>query len=313
MSSTLAAMALYYPPPGEWERIDPASAAIRPDALRSAAAFAVEHDSDWPASLHLPDGRYVGNAFAGDRPPHDRPLGIVRPRGPACGLIVRGGRIVAEWGDVQRADTTFSVAKSFLALLCGFAVDDGLIGSVDDPVAGYMPDSDLGFAAAQNRAVTWRHLLQQTSEWQGSVWGIPDSVDHHRHFGTGSETREPGATRAHEAPGCRWEYNDVRINRLALSLLQVFRRPLPEVLRERLMEPIGASDRWQWHGYRNAIADVGGRALESVSGGAHWGGGLFISAIDQARVGCWCCAAAPGAIGCCCRSAGSMRWRRRRR
>ena len=49
------------------------------------------------------------------------------------------------------------------------------------------------------------------------------------------------------APGSRFKYNDVRVNLLAWALLQVHRRPLPEVLRERIMDPIGASTTWRWH------------------------------------------------------------------
>lgn len=51
------------------------------------------------------------------------------------------------------------------------------------------------------------------------------------------------------------------------------------------MGRIGASTTWQWHGYPDALSVVGGRQLPCVSGGAHWGGGLWASALDHARVG----------------------------
>jgi CubicO group peptidase (beta-lactamase class C family) len=51
------------------------------------------------------------------------------------------------------------------------------------------------------------------------------------------------------------------------------------------MRPIGASDTWQWHGYRTSMVEIDGRLIESVSGGSHWGGGVAIHAEDQARVG----------------------------
>jgi CubicO group peptidase (beta-lactamase class C family) len=50
------------------------------------------------------------------------------------------------------------------------------------------------------------------------------------------------------------------------------------------MDPIGASDTWEWRGYDNARVVLDGREVESVSGGGHWGAGLFISALDHARV-----------------------------
>jgi CubicO group peptidase (beta-lactamase class C family) len=86
-------------------------------------------------------------------------------------------------------------------------------------------------------------------------------------------------------PGEYWEYNDVRVNRLSLALLRRFGRPLPDVFAERIMQPIGASSDWSWHGYRTSSVDVDGQMIESVSGGTHWGGGMLIHAEDQARLG----------------------------
>jgi len=88
-----------------------------------------------------------------------------------------------------------------------------------------------------------------------------------------------------QPPGSFYEYNDVRVNLLAFCLLQRFRRPLPEVLRERIMDPIGASQDWEWHGYSTSWVELDGRRVQSVSGGSHWGGGMFISTRDHARMG----------------------------
>jgi CubicO group peptidase (beta-lactamase class C family) len=283
----------YFPPRDDWAQVAPAEAGMSAEALDAAAAFARAHDSTWPTSLYLPDGRYIGTAYVGDKPPHDQPIGVVRPRGGPAGMVVRGGRIVAQWGDITRPDTTYSAAKSYVALAAGIAFDEGLIRSLDDRVADYGLDD--AFTSPHNRAITWRHLLQQTSEWQGSVWGKPDSVDHNRQAGaTAADNSRKGQQRELEAPGTRWEYNDVRVNRTALCLTQLFRRSLADVLRECIMDPIGASPDWEWRGYDNARVKFDGREVESVSGGGHWGGGLFISAQDHARVallvasgGCW--------------------------
>jgi len=50
-------------------------------------------------------------------------------------------------------------------------------------------------------------------------------------------------------PGTTYEYNDVRVNALALAALNVWRKPLPQVLKENLMDEIGASNTWRWYGY----------------------------------------------------------------
>jgi CubicO group peptidase (beta-lactamase class C family) len=93
-------------------------------------------------------------------------------------------------------------------------------------------------------------------------------------------TRPPGI-----APGSAFEYNDVRVNLLAFCLLQVWRRPLPQVLREAVMDKIGASPAWRWHGYRNSWVTLDGLQMQSVSGGGHWGGGMWISTRDLALWG----------------------------
>lgn len=210
-------------------------------------------------------------------------LGPVSERGPSAGLVLKKGRIVGQWGDTGRPDMTFSIAKSYLAVLTGLAVDDGLIGSIDDAVARSVPGPL--FAGEHNGKVTWRHLLHQTSEWQGELFGKPDQIDHNRQVGRGADNSRKGQRRDLHAPGSFYEYNDVRVNVLSRSLLELFRRPLPDVLRERIMNPIGASNGWVWHGYENSWVEIDGQRVQSVPGGGHWGGGLFISALDHARFG----------------------------
>jgi CubicO group peptidase (beta-lactamase class C family) len=48
-------------------------------------------------------------------------------------------------------------------------------------------------------------------------------------------------TRPRRKTGSVYEYNDVRVNALALAALNVWRRPLPQVFKETIMDPIGAS------------------------------------------------------------------------
>lgn len=207
----------------------------------------------------------------------------MRERGGPAGLILKGGRIVAEWGDTARTDMTFSIAKSYLAVLAGIAFDDGLITDVEEPVGKTV--AGPVFSGAHNGQITWRHLLQQSSEWQGEIFGKSDQVDHNRQIGPGADNSRKGQRRELKTPGTFYEYNDVRVNVLSYALLERFRRPLPEVLRERVMDPIGASPDWRWEGYSTSFTEIDGRSIQSVPGGGHWGGGLFIGARDHARFG----------------------------
>ena len=51
------------------------------------------------------------------------------------------------------------------------------------------------------------------------------------------------------------------------------------------MDPIGASKTWRWYGYDNSWVELDGNRMQSVSGGGHSGGGLFINTEDHARFG----------------------------
>ena len=273
-----------YTPPADpltWEHLE--TGRFDRQALVAAVAFAEAYESPWPRTFHYPDGRFVGIVEWNEKGQWSEVAGVLRHRGGAAGLVLDQGRIVAEWGDTRRADMTFSVAKSYLAVLAGIAVADGLIPDLDEPVAKTV--AGPWFASAHNAQITWRHLLQQSSEWEGVLWEKSDQVDHYRTVGANADNSRKGDPRPRQTPGTYYEYNDVRVNVLSLALLMRFRRPLPEVLRERIMEPIGASREWEWHGYRTSWIDVDGRRIQSVSGGAHWGGGMMISACDLARLG----------------------------
>ena len=63
------------------------------------------------------------------------------------------------------------------------------------------------------------------------------------------------------------------------------------------MRPCGASEDWRWLGYDNSWVGVGGALMQSVPGGSHWGGGIQISSVDQARIGTMLVAGGIGAGG----------------
>ena len=258
----------YYPAPGAaWQRHRPEDEGLDSALLEQAVAYAKTQPSKIPAD------------FSSQVATFGRVLGpLPAKRGEPNGIIIRHGYIVAEWGDTNQVDPTYSVAKSFLSTLCGLAVDRGLIKSVRDPVKKYA--TDHGYDSPHNSQITWEQHLQQTSEWEGSMWGKNSNFLGTEEFGKGQ--RKP---RAIQEPGTYWEYNDVRVNRFSLSLLQVWQKPLPQVLKDEIMDPIGASNAWVYHGYANSSTLISGKQMDSVSGGTRWGGGLWISARDEARFG----------------------------
>ena len=269
----------YFPPKGDWATISPAEAGFDPAKLDRAVQFSLDNEYDHTRSLGttpLPVNQEEPEEYKAI-------VGPTKDRTGPNGLIIRGGRIVARWGEVDRADMTYSCTKSYLSSCSGLAYDDGLLPDFTRPVKELVDDG--GFEPPHNSQVTWEMLLQQSSEWEGELWGKPDWLDRNRILNPHGQAPPKDGKRDLQQPGTFFEYNDVRVNRTALALLRLWNRPLPELLKERIMDPIGASDSWEWHGYENSYIDLNGQRVQSVSGGAHWGGGLFIPSLDHARFG----------------------------
>jgi CubicO group peptidase (beta-lactamase class C family) len=206
-------------------------------------------------------------------------IGPVKPRGGPAGMIIKNGYIIGQWGDTKRVDMDFSATKSYLSSVAGLAIDSKLIRDVHDRVNEYVVDET--FDGEHNSRITWENLLTQSSDWYGQLFGIYDWADRPQK----GETIDQWRNRKLFEPGIHFKYNDVRVNLLAYSLLQVWRKPLPVILKENIMDPIGASTTWRWYGYDNSFVNIDGVMIQSVSGGDHFGGGLFINTIDQARYG----------------------------
>ncbi len=284
---------LYFPKAGNWEKKAPGAVGMNAQQLQEAIKFAVENEAKAPGNLK--EAHYLGFG----REPFGDAVGPFKERGEPTGLIIRNGYIIAEWGEPEEVNMTFSVSKSFLSTVVGLAYDQGLIKDLHDSVHAYMApvipftinsggdkanrlgDSDIiqPFDTEHNRKITWNHLLRQTSDWEGTLWGKPDWADR--------PEGEPAGwmNRRRNEPGSVYKYNDVRVNVLALAATNLWRKALPQVLKEQVMDPIGASRTWRWLGYENSWIVLDGMPVQVVSGGGHWGGGMFINALDQARFG----------------------------
>jgi CubicO group peptidase (beta-lactamase class C family) len=246
-----------YYPDANWQHRTPSESDVSPDLLQEAIDFAIAGETKAPRDLVMNHYQTFG------REPFGYAIGPIRERGDPTGIIIHKGYIVAEWGDPLRVDMTHSVTKNFLSSVVGIAVERGMIRSVDDAVRDYVapiqlyappsttnksdrlntPDLLLPFESPHNRTITWDNLLRQTSDWEGTLWGKPDWVDRP------DENPAEWTTRPRNKPGTVYKYNDTRTNVMALAALNVWRRPLPQVLKENIMDPIGASDTWRWFGY----------------------------------------------------------------
>ena len=272
--SSMAGQKNYFPERnGKWEQIAVTTAGFTQEELEQAVQFALENEYSGSRDLR----RAILKGF--EREPYHEILGPTKKRGGPAGMILKKGYLVTHWGDLERVDMTFSVTKSFLSTVAGLATDKGLIADVNDKVADYVWDGT--FEGEHNSKITWEHLLQQNSDWSGELWGIKDWADRPPKDGGVDDWKY----RKLNTPGTVMEYNDVRVNVLAYALTQVWRQPLPRVVKEGVMDKIGASTTWRWYGYDHAWTTIDGMQMKSVTGGGHSGAGIFISTEDLARFG----------------------------
>ncbi|HEX9174455.1 MAG TPA: serine hydrolase [Telluria sp.] len=265
--SAAPAAAEYFPPAGQWAQKSPAEAGLDPAALAAALAYAQAHETE--RAIDFSDQQTTFGSLLGSIPTR---------RAATNGLVIYKGYVVAQFGDTGAVDPTYSVAKSMLSTVAGVALREGRIASLEEPVGKTVLDG--GYASPHNAAITWKQHLQQESEWEGSLWGKNADFVGKEAFGAGE--RKP---RAFGAPGSFYEYNDVRINRFALSLLRVTGMPVPQLFQREVMDVIGASGSWKWVPYHNSYVELNGKQAPSVSGGTRWGGGMWINSWDMARFG----------------------------
>ncbi|MGF1559078.1 MAG: serine hydrolase domain-containing protein [Flavobacteriaceae bacterium] len=257
----------------KWEQKAPKEFKINSEKLQTAVNFAEANEYSESRDLRIA----ILKGF--EREPFHQILGRTKKRGGPAGMILKNGYIIATWGDTKRVDMTFSVTKSFLSTVAILAIDKGLIADAQDKVGDYIWDGT--FDGAHNSKITWQHLLQQNSDWSGELWGSKDWADRPPKEGGLDDWKY----RKLNEPGTVMEYNDVRVNLLAYSLTHVWRKPVPMVLKENVMDKIDASTTWRWYGYDHAWTEIDGLQMKAVTGGGHSGAGLFINTEDMVRFG----------------------------
>ena len=270
-SVSVCCQELYYPGL-DWEQRTPESLGFSNEKIKEAIQFAIDNENSVDRNLK----NAIISAFGHE--PRFEIKGPTKPRRGPNGLIIKDGFIIGKWGDVSRVDMTFSVTKSYLSTVAGLAYQKGLL-NLDGKLKDYIKDGK--FSSNHNKEITWHHLLNQSSQWKGNLFGTFDWAD-----------RPPKNLSVEElkvqeipGPGEAYKYNDVRVNLLSFSLLNVLQEPLPNILKKEIMDPIGASTSWNWYGYEKSKILLDGAIIKSVSGGGHFGGGMFINSLDHARFG----------------------------
>lgn len=195
------------------------------------------------ASSPLPAGGEVDLPAASDD--------LLRRTGTSSFLVVHHDRLVDEryfdGADRQARQTSFSVAKSMVSTLVGIAIDEGLVGGVEEPVTRYLPE----LAARDPRfgRVTLRDLLTMSSGlryWETDLpW--PWTDDTYTYYGVDLRDVALNRTEVERPPGRHWQYNNYHPLLLGMVLERATGMPVSDYASTRLWRPLGAEADATWN------------------------------------------------------------------
>jgi CubicO group peptidase (beta-lactamase class C family) len=173
----------------------------------------------------------------------------------------------------QTLQTSFSVAKSFVSTLVSIAVDEGLIGSISDPVTEYLPE--LAERDPRFERITLRHLLTMSSgiRYEEQSLPLPWGDDIETYYGTDLREIALDHTTIEREPGQEWLYNNYNPLLLGMVLERATGMSVSEYLATRLWQPLGAEADATWN------LDSEGSGFEKMESG------LNATPVDYARFG----------------------------
>lgn len=158
-------------------------------------------------------------------------------------LVIRHDRLVAEryyhGSDAQRSNNVHSVSKSILQALVHIAVAKGYIGSLDDPVADYLPEY-FGNASPEKKKITIRHMLTMRS---GLDW-TEDSTE--SQVEKASNWVQPILSRPLvSVPGTTYNYSTGNTHVVSAVLQKATRMSTCQFAHQYLFEPMGiTAEHW---------------------------------------------------------------------
>lgn len=163
-----------------------------------------------------------------------------RVRGDGALLIVRNDTILLEqyYGDFSRlsASNIFSVSKAVTALLCGIAVDNGLL-SIDDPVTTYIPE--LNDADPLFKELTIEHLLDMRSglDFEENYGWNPFSKMAKLYYGK-DVVNQFKKVHFKSKPGTEHYYNSMATALLGVAIERAAGVPYSQYLQEKVWKPL---------------------------------------------------------------------------
>jgi CubicO group peptidase (beta-lactamase class C family) len=201
-------------------------------SVQGLAAQTVFPGADWETATPASQGM--------DAEKLDQARAWLESHNSKSGVVIRHGRIVAEWyfggADRDSKFAAYSTTKSLSSMATGIAIADGKL-ALDHTVGKYFPDA----SPESKRTITVKHLLSMTS----GVHNDAAIVERQDKFSFSLQT----APMDHE-PGAKWEYNNSGLSLLSPVFQKAVGRPIDEFLGDRVFGPIGIrTDDWKWERY----------------------------------------------------------------
>lgn len=183
-------------------------------------------------------------------------------------LILKGDQILFE-GYYQGAEPSdsflsFSLAKSFVSTLVGFAIADGYIHDLNDPVLRYLPE----LKGSAYETATIKQVLQMASGTGFSDENYSaDDVDMAGFFGVVVRSRGglydyARSYKSARKPGEVFQYASTDTEILGALVARTTHRSISAYLSEKLWRPIGAEAPARW-----VLDQSGSAGRESAAGG----------------------------------------------
>lgn len=154
-------------------------------------------------------------------------------------LVLHRGKIVLEWYrqdyHPQRLTQSQSMHKTLQAILIGQAIEQGLINSVDQPAADFLPE----WQQDSRRDITIRQLLQMSSGLENFTNSFNPWAPAFRWLFASDTISATLAFPQQQAAAQQFDYNDLNAQLLGIILSRASGRRYSEWLAEQLWQPLG--------------------------------------------------------------------------
>jgi CubicO group peptidase (beta-lactamase class C family) len=203
--------------------------------------------------------------------PKDK-MAAVDSMGTTAFLVFKNDSLLFEkyWDgtDEHTKTNTFSMAKSFCAMLVGKAIEEGYIKNLDQKVGDFIPEFNEG----KNAELTIRHLMQMASGIPyGESYGNPFGFMAKAYFGK-DLIKETLKYKVVEQPGTLWNYEGGNTILLGMIIKKATGRTVSDYFFQKIWSCIGAEESAHWN-------------LDRAGGMEKTFSGFYATARDYARVG----------------------------